>query len=196
MIRDSAPLVITTSFSTTRSAKTSPSRSVRARSIIRSSICAVPAEHRLERAVELGERDLGQEPEAAEVHAEDRHVARRRCAIRPAMPMSVPSPPSTTIRSHASGRSSRATVGRPAAGRRAAAVSVSNTGSTSRASSQPASSASTPAAASRPLRRRDRPCDQHVEPARLTAAPQVQQEFAIAFHAGNRRLGHPGARQS
>ena len=35
------------------------------------------------------------------------------CAIRPAMPISVPSPPSTTTRSQAFGRSSRDCVGRP-----------------------------------------------------------------------------------
>ena len=42
-MRDSAALVITTSFSTSSSAKTLPPRSVRACSIMRSSIGAVPS---------------------------------------------------------------------------------------------------------------------------------------------------------
>ena len=74
MIRDSAALVMTTSFRTSSSANTLPSRSVRAWSIIRSSIGASPVEHGLERRVELVERDLGQEAQAAEVDAGDRHI--------------------------------------------------------------------------------------------------------------------------
>ena len=70
------------------------------------------------------------------------------------------------------------------------AVSVSKTGWTPRASSQPASSASTPDAASRPRLA--------VRPTRVIASAmsQVQEELAIAFGAGDRRLGHRDARQS
>ena len=52
-----------------------------------------PSSTPVERRVELGERDLGQEAEAAEVHAQDRD---RACSSRRLAASSVPSPPSTT----------------------------------------------------------------------------------------------------
>ena len=196
MMRDSAPLVITMSLRTMWSAKTPSSRDVRAASIARVSIVARPVERRLERVVELRQRDLGQEPEAAEVDAEDRHVAARRAAMRPAMPISVPSPPSTTIRSHSRGRSSRETVGRPRghAGQRAPSRSR-RPARTSRASSQPASSASTPDGGARGRASPSRPT-RGCRIVRFSHARQVQEELAVAFGAGDRRLGHRDARQS
>src|SRR5215211_4880111 len=89
----------------------------------------------------------------------------------------LPSPPSTTRRSHAFGRSSRATVGRPAVARddlpNACDLLVVLGGD-----------GSTPDAAPRPRFA--------VSPTRLIASAmsQVQEELAVAFGAGNRRLGH------
>ena len=88
MIRDSAPLVITTSLSddvlangAPSPARAAPRASARAR-CVRASRRARP------RATSKSswQRDLGQEAEAAEVDAEDRHVA-AGAAMRPAIPM-------------------------------------------------------------------------------------------------------------
>ena len=78
-----------------------------ARSISRSSMAARPASARFERRVQLGQRDLGEEPEAAEVDAEDRQVAPGLARCGPPSASSVPSPPRTSTRSTRSGRSSR-----------------------------------------------------------------------------------------
>ena len=75
-------------------------------SIIRVSTAAVPATTALERGVELGQRRLGEEAEAAEVHGEDRDVGRRRARCGRAVASSVPSPPRTTIRSTSDGSAS------------------------------------------------------------------------------------------
>ena len=100
MMRDSAALVNTTSFSTTR-------RSTHAVAALDVRV----QHHRARRrwpcrraprssvAYSSSMRDLGEEAQAAEVDAEDRHVASRLRAMRAAMPSSVPSPPRTTTRS-------------------------------------------------------------------------------------------------
>ena len=83
MIRDSAPFVITTSFSAEAVGEELPPRAAcapAASSAPRSR--AVPSSTASSDGIELGERDLGEEAEAAEVDAEDRHVgARPRDAV-------------------------------------------------------------------------------------------------------------------
>src|SRR5215467_13470831 len=66
IMRDSAPLVKTTSLSTMRCGSDLPLR-------------VASIDGRFERWIQLVDPDLGKEPEAAEVDAEDRDVASRLC---------------------------------------------------------------------------------------------------------------------
>ena len=75
MTRERLPRVITTSFSARYSATHRPPRSTRAPRISRRSMSAVPAIAGFEQREQLGEVDLGEESQVAEVHAEDRQVA-------------------------------------------------------------------------------------------------------------------------
>ena len=99
MMRESAPCVTTTSFRTMRSISRRSPASTTTCSIIRSSICAVPltAVSRDEKI--SGKRDLGEKSETAEIDARESGMSDFACAIRPAVPRRVPSPPSTTIMS-------------------------------------------------------------------------------------------------
>ena len=114
--------------------------------------------------------------------------------MRPAMPMNVPSPPSTRTRSQAVGRSSRLTSAGPAGDRRA----PPSRSRTPRARRALRASPPVPQARRRP-RRGDVsrsgphvgcvPCQARALPRRV---PQVQQDLPIAFHAGDRRIDRAG----
>ena len=74
MMRDSAPLVMTTSLSD-EAVREDAAFAQRPRAQHHALVdTRLAVEHRFERLVELGERDLGEESEAAEVDAENRHA--------------------------------------------------------------------------------------------------------------------------
>ena len=97
-------------------------------SIIRVSTRGRAGDDALERGVELGQRRLGEEAEAAEVDGRGRRRRRRRGRCGRAVASSVPSPPSTTIRSTRDGSASAGTGAMRGRCRRRAALASSSTG--------------------------------------------------------------------
>ena len=115
MIRDSAALVNTTSLSTTRESKHSVPRKVSALSIARRSDMAVPARTASSDVKSSSMRVSVRKPRLPKLTPRI-GTSRPDCAMRVAMPSSVPSPPSTTTRSTLSaGSSSREAWAQPAA---------------------------------------------------------------------------------
>ncbi len=99
----------------------------------------MPFDDRFERGVELVDADLGEEPEAAEIDAEDRHVAARlRDSRRHAEQRAVAAHDDDQIDMRAAAPRASATSP-PAPLPASAAVSVSNTASMCRSRSQAAS---------------------------------------------------------
>ena len=108
-MRESAALVNTTSFSTTRESTCCPLRYASASSIARSSNVAVPSSTRSSDGSSSSMRISVRNPRLPKFTPRI-GMSRLACAMRAAIASSVPSPPSTTTRSTSRGSASRVSV--------------------------------------------------------------------------------------